>query len=50
MLGLWIQQSEGAKFGLAVMNELKNCGFEDILMAAIDRLKGLPEAIRENSD
>jgi transposase-like protein len=45
VLGLWSQQSEGTKFGLAMMNELKNCGFEDTLMVAIDRLKGLPEAI-----
>ena len=45
VLGLWIQQSEGAKFWLAVMNELKHRGVEDILIAVIDGLKGFPEAI-----
>ena len=45
VLGLWIQQTEGAKFWLAVMNELKHCGVQDILIAVIDGLKGFPEAI-----
>lgn len=45
VLGLWIQQSEGAKFWLGVMNELKNRGIQDILIAVIDGLKGFPEAI-----
>src|SRR5882762_2468124 len=45
VLGLWIQQSEGSKFWLAVMNELKHRGLEDILIAVIDGLKGFPEAI-----
>ena len=45
VLGLWIQQTEGAKFWLAVMNELKNRGLQDILIAVIDGLKGFPEAI-----
>jgi putative transposase len=45
VLGLWIQQTEGAKFWLAVMNELKNRGVQDILIAVIDGLKGFPEAI-----
>ena len=45
VLGLWIQQTEGAKFWLAVMNELKNHGVQDILIAVIDGLKGFPEAI-----
>jgi putative transposase len=45
VLGLWIQQSEGAKFWLAVMNELRHRGLEDILIAVIDGLKGFPEAI-----
>jgi putative transposase len=45
VLGLWIQQSEGAKFWLAVMNELKHRGLEDVLIAVIDGLKGFPEAI-----
>jgi putative transposase len=42
MLGLWIQQSEGAKFWLAVMNELKNRGVQDILVAVNRRAQGLP--------
>lgn len=45
ILGLWIEQSEGAKFWLRVMNELKNRGLEDILIAVVDGLKGFPEAI-----
>ncbi len=45
ILGLWIEQSEGATFWLRVMNELKNRGLEDILIAVVDRLKGFPEAI-----
>lgn len=45
VLGLWIQQTEGAKFWLAVMNQLKHRGLEDILIAVIDGLKGFPEAI-----
>ena len=45
VLGMWIQQSGGAKFWLAVMNELKHRGVEDILIAVIDGLKGFPEAI-----
>jgi putative transposase len=46
VLGLWIEQNEGAKFWLRVMNELKNRGVEDILLAVVDGLKGFPEAIR----
>jgi putative transposase len=45
ILGLWIEQSEGAKFWLRVMNELKNRGTNDILIAVVDGLKGFPEAI-----
>ncbi|MFZ5664730.1 MAG: IS256 family transposase [Pseudomonadota bacterium] len=45
VLGMWIQQNEGAKFWLRVMNELKNRGVEDILLAVVDGLKGFPEAI-----
>ena len=45
ILGLWIENSEGAKFWLRVMNELKNRGVDDILVAVVDRLKGFPEAI-----
>jgi putative transposase len=46
ILGLWIEQNEGAKFWLRVMNELKNRGVEDILLAVVDGLKGFPDAIR----
>ena len=45
VLGLWIEQTEGAKFWLRVMTELKNRGVMDILIAAVDGLKGFPEAI-----
>ena len=45
VLGLWIEQSEGAKFWLRVMNELKARGAEDLLIAVVDGLKGFPEAI-----
>jgi putative transposase len=45
VLGLWIEQNEGAKFWLRVLNELRNRGLEDILIAVIDGLKGFPEAI-----
>ena len=45
VLGLWIAETEGAKFWLSIMTELKNRGLEDILIACIDGLKGFPEAI-----
>jgi transposase-like protein len=45
VLGLWIEQTEGAKFWLKVMNELKLRGVNDILIAVVDGLKGFPEAI-----
>ncbi|VVM06961.1 hypothetical protein MAMC_01378 [Methylacidimicrobium cyclopophantes] len=45
VLGLWIQQTEGAKFWLGVMNELRHRGVEDILIAVMDGLKGFPEAV-----
>jgi putative transposase len=45
ILGLWIAQSEGAKFWLQVVTELKNRGVQDIFIACVDGLKGLPEAI-----
>jgi putative transposase len=45
ILGLWIEQNEGAKFWLRVMNELKNRGVEDVLIAVVVGLKGFPEAI-----
>jgi putative transposase len=46
ILGLWLDQNEGAKFWLRVMNELKNRGVEDVLLAVVDGLKGFPEAIQ----
>jgi transposase-like protein len=45
VLGLWIEQTEGAKFWLKVMNELKTRSLNDILIAVVDGLKGFPEAI-----
>jgi len=45
VLGLWIEQTEGAKFWLKVFNDLRNRGVEDILIAVVDGLKGFPEAI-----
>nr|WP_282432725.1 IS256 family transposase [Sphingomonas populi] len=45
VLDLWIEQNEGAKFWLRVMNELRNRGVEDVLLAVVDGLKGFPEAI-----
>ena len=47
VLGLWIEQTEGAKFWLRVMNEIKARGTEDILIAVVDGLKGFPEAITD---
>ena len=44
ILGIWIEQTEGAKFWLGVMNELKNRGVADILIAVVDGLKGFSEA------
>ncbi|MCJ9537136.1 MULTISPECIES: IS256 family transposase, partial [Acinetobacter calcoaceticus/baumannii complex] len=40
LLGMWIAQTEGAKFWLSVMTELKNRGVQDILVACVDGLKG----------
>jgi putative transposase len=45
ILGIWIEQTEGAKFWLRVMSELKNRGVQDLLIAVVDGLKGFPEAI-----
>jgi putative transposase len=45
VLGLWIAQTEGAKFWLSVVTELKNRGVQDIFIACVDGLKGFPEAI-----
>lgn len=45
LLGLWVGESEGAKFWLGVLTELKNRGVRDILIACVDGLKGFPDAI-----
>lgn len=45
ILGLWIEQTEGAKFWLKVFNDLKLRGCEDILIAVTDGLKGMAEAL-----
>jgi len=45
LLGLWLGASEGAKFYLQLLNELKSRGVEDIFILCVDGLKGLPEAI-----
>ena len=45
ILGLWIDPNEGAKFWLRIVNELRNRGVRDILIAVVDGLKGFPEAI-----
>lgn len=45
ILGLWIEQTEGAKFWLKVFTDLRSRGCEDILIAVTDGLKGMPEAL-----
>lgn len=45
VLGLWVAESEGAKFWLSVINQLRQRGVRDILIASVDGLKGFPEAI-----
>lgn len=45
VLGLWVAQTEGAKFWLQVLIELQNRGVKDIFIACVDGLKGFPEAI-----
>lgn len=45
VLGMWIAKTEGAKFWLQVMTEMKNRGVKDIFIAGVDELKGFPEAI-----
>lgn len=45
VLGLWIADTEGSKFWMSIITELKNRGLEDILIACIDGLKGFPDAI-----
>jgi putative transposase len=45
ILGLWIEQTEGAKFWMKVFSDLKTRGCEDILIAVTDGLKGMSEAL-----
>jgi len=45
VLGMWIEQTEGAKFWLKIFNELRNRGVNDVLIAVVDGLRGFPEAI-----
>jgi putative transposase len=45
VLGMWLEENEGAKFWLKVVTELKNRGVDDILVACVDGLKGFPEAL-----
>lgn len=45
VLGLWLSETEGAKFWLAILTELQNRGVQDIFIACVDGLTGFPEAI-----
>ena len=45
ILGIWIENTEGAKFWMKVFNDLKTRGCNDILIAVTDGLKGMPEAV-----
>src|SRR5213592_403830 len=45
VLGMWFQESEGAKFWMQVLSQLKQRGVQDILLCCVDGLKGFPEAI-----
>jgi transposase-like protein len=45
LLGMWIERNEGSKFWMGILNELKNRGMQDMLIAAVDGLTGFPEAI-----
>jgi transposase-like protein len=46
LMGLWIAETEGAKFWLSVLTELQNRGLKDIFIACVDGLKGFPDAIK----
>ena len=46
LLGLWISKTEGAKFWLSVLTDLKNRGVSDIFVACVDGLTGFPDAIQ----
>ncbi len=45
LLGIWVSETEGAKFWLSVLTDLRSRGVNDILIACVDGLKGFPEAI-----
>jgi len=45
VFGIWLAETEGAKFWLSVLTEIKNRGVQDILIASVDGLKGFPDAI-----
>jgi len=45
VLGMWIEQNESSKFWMGILNELKNRGLQDILIAAVDGLTGFSDAI-----
>jgi transposase-like protein len=45
LLGMWIERNEGSKFWMGILNELKNRGVLDVLIAAVDGLTGFPDAI-----
>ena len=45
LLGLWISESEGAKFWLSVLTDLQNRGVKDVIIACVDGLTGFPDAI-----
>lgn len=46
ILGIWVDEAEGAKFWIGICNDLKNRGVKEILIAYMDVLKGLPQAIK----
>ena len=46
ILGIWVDEAEGAKFWLSICNDLKNRGVKKIFIACMDGLKGLPQAIK----
>jgi putative transposase len=46
VLGIWIGENESSKYWLSVINEIKNRGTKDILIASVDGLNGFPEAIK----
>lgn len=49
ILGIWIEHTEGAKFWLRVMNEIKNRGIANMLIAVVDKLKGFPKPPQQST-